>query len=70
MNVSIFVPGPVGNLWELPQESISDAIIEAHKWKNEGKKARIAIMYEEHELAEMGATIGMAARNSLYEMEA
>ena len=70
MKVSIFVPGPVGNLWELPQLSMSDAIIEAHQWEREGKKARIAVMYEAHELAEMGATVGMAVRNRLYEVEA
>lgn len=70
MKVSIFVPGPVGNLWELPQESMSDALIEAHHWEHEGKKARIAVMYEAHELAEMGHTIGMAVRNRMYEVEA
>lgn len=70
MRVSVFVPGPVGNLWELPQESITDAIIEAHQWGREGKKARIAVMYEEHELAEIGYTVGMSVRNRLYELEA
>lgn len=70
MKISLFVPGPLGNLWELPQRSMSDALIEAQQWETEGKSARIAVMYEAHELAEMGHTVSMAVRNRVYEMGA